>query len=162
MTEASVIKATFTEWRMVKTRKVLQLVLEVPLEEQGEVLSRLGQPMPDREKWVAVALLDELVAAETKQQEKTEARSRASKEHYANSSAMEQARTRAVLLAKDPQFQMWSGYRSEDAAAAFIRRACHCDESRREIATDPEAYEEFLRLERQYAEVTGRLAENRG
>ncbi len=89
-------------------------------------------------------------------------RSLTGKERYAKSPAMEQARTRAVLLAKDPQFQMWTGAgRSEEAAAAFIKRACRI-ESRRDIATDSRAFDWFLRLEAQYAEATGRMAENRG
>ena len=163
MSDARVIKATFAEWKMIKTRKVLQLILEVPLEQQGEVLTRLGPPIPDQEKWVAVALLDELVAAETEHQREAAkaSRSLAGKERYANADAMEQARTRAVLLTKDPQFQMWAGYpRDEEKTKAFLYRACHV-ESRRDIATDPEACKEFLRLEGQYAEATGRLADGR-
>ncbi len=72
MTDARVIKATFAEWKMIKTRKVLQLVLEIPLEQQGEVLTRLGPPMPDQEKWVAVALLDGLVASESERPQDSE------------------------------------------------------------------------------------------
>lgn len=163
MTDARVIKATFAEWKMIKTRKVLQLVLEIPLEQQGEVLTRLGPPMPDQEKWVAVALLDELVASETERQEKTASRSAKGKEHYAGLPHMEKARTRAALLAQDPQFQMWSGcQRSETLAAAYIRRSCGVD-SRHYIATDYLAYEKFLQLEAQFADATpGRVAEDRG
>tara|TARA_R100001244_G_scaffold2541_1_gene3955 strand:+ start:19205 stop:19738 length:534 start_codon:yes stop_codon:yes gene_type:complete len=58
VTAPAVIRATFTEWRMVKTRSALQIVLEVPIEQTEEVLATLGAPMPGKEKWVAVALLD--------------------------------------------------------------------------------------------------------
>lgn len=53
------ITARYADWRPVKGRKVLQLVLEVPLEQQGEVLRMLGAPLPDRDLWVAVAVLSE-------------------------------------------------------------------------------------------------------
>lgn len=53
------IKARYADWRPVKGRKVLQTVLEVPLEQQGEVLAMLGAPLPDRDLWVAVAILSD-------------------------------------------------------------------------------------------------------
>jgi hypothetical protein len=57
-TTPKAIKATFADWRPVKGRKQLQLIFEVPLEETSEVLKMLGAPMPDKETWVAIALLD--------------------------------------------------------------------------------------------------------
>lgn len=57
-TPPKAIKATFSDWRPVKGRKQLQLIFEVPLEETPEVLKMLGAPMPDKETWCAIALLD--------------------------------------------------------------------------------------------------------
>lgn len=57
MADLAAIKATFSEWRMVKTRKTMQLIFEVPLEQGEHVLHVLGMPMPDTEKWCAIALL---------------------------------------------------------------------------------------------------------
>lgn len=51
------IRATFADWRTVKTRKALQLIFEVSLEQQAEVLAILGAPMPDVDTWVAIARL---------------------------------------------------------------------------------------------------------
>lgn len=59
MSDHRVIKARYADWRTVKGRKVLQITLEVPLEEQADVLDMLGAPMPDRDMWVAVARLSE-------------------------------------------------------------------------------------------------------
>ncbi len=59
MSDQRVIKARYADWRTVKGRKVLQITLEVPLEQQEDVLSMLGAPMPDRDLWVAVARLTE-------------------------------------------------------------------------------------------------------
>lgn len=55
MSDARAIKATFSTWRPVNGRKVLQLVFEVPIEQQGEVLTMLGAP---DDKWCAIAVLN--------------------------------------------------------------------------------------------------------
>ena len=52
------IRAAFADWRPVKSRAVLQLVLEVPIEQTKLVLDTLGAPIPGTEKWVGVALLN--------------------------------------------------------------------------------------------------------
>jgi hypothetical protein len=68
MTDAAIIQATFSEWRMVKGRKVLQIICEVPLEAQGRVFAALGAPMPDTDTWVAIARLrDQQTASEPEQ-----------------------------------------------------------------------------------------------
>jgi hypothetical protein len=167
---ARVIKATFTEWRMVKTRKVLQLVLEIPLEQQSEVLTRLGAPMPDQEKWVAVALLDELVASETEHraEERRAKLSIVGKERYASLSPEQQAVADAGMLAQDPQFYTWANSTrfckfyvfDVETAARFIRARCGVA-SRRDIAINPDAYEAFIRLKAEFEVDVGRLPERR-
>lgn len=54
--DSRVISATFATWRPVNGRKVLQLVFEVPIEQQGDVLTMLGAP---DDKWCAIALLNQ-------------------------------------------------------------------------------------------------------
>lgn len=54
----AVIRGTFSDWRPVKTRGVLQLVIEVPVEQAQHVMDTLGFPMPGEEKFVAVALMN--------------------------------------------------------------------------------------------------------
>ena len=58
MTDARAVLAAFTEYRMVKTRSVLQLLVEIPLEQQADVFAKLGYPLPGAETWVAIALLN--------------------------------------------------------------------------------------------------------
>lgn len=53
------IKASFSDWRTVKTRKVLQLIFEVPLEGQADVLTYLGTPSVLESKWCGIALIQE-------------------------------------------------------------------------------------------------------
>lgn len=50
------IDATFHDWRTVKGRKQLQLIFEVPLEQQAEILTLLGPPDSVGSKWCMIAL----------------------------------------------------------------------------------------------------------
>lgn len=52
-----VIPATFHNYRTVLGRKVLQLVFEIPLEQQNEALTLLGYPNAAEPKWYAIARL---------------------------------------------------------------------------------------------------------
>ena len=57
MTNAAVIKAVYADLRFVKTRKVAQLVLELPIEKAKDAFDTLGAPDPAESQWVAVAPL---------------------------------------------------------------------------------------------------------
>jgi hypothetical protein len=51
-------RATYSDFKLVKTRKVVQIVLEIPVEHANAVLDVLGgMPDPSSETWVGVALL---------------------------------------------------------------------------------------------------------
>ena len=55
-TDDAVFQASFAGLRAVNTRKVLQIILEVPIEENILVLSVLGGfPHPGETVWVACA-----------------------------------------------------------------------------------------------------------
>jgi hypothetical protein len=58
MTDEAAFKATYSGFKFVATRKVAQIVLEVPSEQAMRVLECLGG-MPDgaNERWCAVAVL---------------------------------------------------------------------------------------------------------
>jgi hypothetical protein len=62
MADEAIIRGEYVEWKMVKTRKALQLVFEVPLEHQALVQAALGTPMPDQSNPVAICRLVEGVA----------------------------------------------------------------------------------------------------
>ena len=52
------ICATFSDFRLVKGRKVCQLVCEVPLEQADAALAALGGlPNPHAERWVGIVPL---------------------------------------------------------------------------------------------------------
>jgi hypothetical protein len=53
-------QATFSDFRLVKGRKVCQIVLEVPIEGADKALSVLGGlPNPAEERWVGVARIEQ-------------------------------------------------------------------------------------------------------
>ena len=137
------IRASFADWRPVKSRSVLQLILEVPIEQTEAVLGALGAPLPGKETWVGVALLrDE--AAPVAQPGIIEEGAKA-------------AVTRAAMLCQDKAFQEWfmgpvvPGNAASDTAA--FMRTYLCVASRSEIATNPVVLRRFLDLERQYQEA---------
>lgn len=57
MTKPAVLQADFTSYKPVPSRKVLQILLEVPLETQAATFATLGYPTPGESTWVAVARL---------------------------------------------------------------------------------------------------------
>jgi len=54
MTDA-VITGTYSDFKLIKTRQVAQIIIEVPLEKAEHVINIFGVPKPNEEKWVAVA-----------------------------------------------------------------------------------------------------------
>jgi hypothetical protein len=66
MTDHSVITGSFSEFKTIKTRSVIQVVIEVPIEHADLALATLGGvPQPGKEVPVAVARL-QVQAAEPK------------------------------------------------------------------------------------------------
>lgn len=57
MTEA-VTKGTYSDLKFVKSRKVAQITVEIPIEQADDFISAFGTPRPDKETWVALARLD--------------------------------------------------------------------------------------------------------
>ena len=53
------IPAEYVNFKNVMSRKVLQIILEVPAEQTQEALSKLGVPSAHESTWVGVALIHE-------------------------------------------------------------------------------------------------------
>lgn len=56
--EQAAIQGTFADLKSVKTRSVVQMVVEIPIEQAERVVSMFGFPQPGAEIAVAVARLD--------------------------------------------------------------------------------------------------------
>lgn len=136
---AAATRATFSDFRIVKGRKVAQLVFELPLEGADEALAALGGlPQPATERWFAIArLTDEAAQKPTP------------KERYDAADEGEKAVVRANLLTGDPAFQKWCDAITPAQAGDYIRVKCGI-KSRGELATNPEALKRFLALETRY------------
>lgn len=58
MSEPAAFSATYSDLKLIKTRKVVQFVFEVPLEAAGHAMNVLGgMPSPMAETWFAIARL---------------------------------------------------------------------------------------------------------
>lgn len=128
------IRARFADWRPVKGRKVLQIILETPLEQQGEVLTMLGAPLPDRDLWVAVAVLGD-----------------GKNDDYKGGPLAR----RAGIFCGEPAFQRWVADQTEneqggpEAAAHYIRQRCGVT-SRAQLDHDEDAAREFRNIKIEY------------
>ncbi len=58
MTEHAAICGTFSDLKTVKTRSVVQMIIEVPIEHGEQIIAAFGFPRPGDEVPVAVARLD--------------------------------------------------------------------------------------------------------
>ena len=54
----SAIKAEYVNFKNVMSRKVLQIILEVPIEQAPEVFQVLGMPANHESKYVGIALIN--------------------------------------------------------------------------------------------------------
>lgn len=153
MTDAAIIQATFAEWRMVKGRKVLQIICEVPLEAQGEVFAALGAPMPDSDTWVAIARLNGKQPAIEQEPEAHQLEGPANDDADRPPRPLSQV---AAILCNIVAFRRFihekGGYEvvpSVDEAATWVRERCGVS-SRREFDTDSAAASNFRRIRSEY------------
>jgi len=147
---SSAFSATFSDFRIVRSRRIAQFVLEVPLEQADAALAALGGlPRPDAETWVGIARLEK----ETKPQPQ------AKREHKQFSELP--LPQQAGIIANEPAFWAFANSRflshpgssnpvdSEARAAEFIRVRCGVA-SRSELSTNPDAAECWREILRQY------------
>lgn len=60
MQSAAAFRGVYTDWKLVRTRSVVQIVVEVPVETSGEAYRVLGgMPAPGTSIWCAIARLNE-------------------------------------------------------------------------------------------------------
>ena len=134
------IRATYSDLKLVKTRKVLQLIFEVPIEEADNALRVLGgMPRADAETWVAIAPITEEAA--------TRAPTPADKprKSWGETPLVQQAGIRC----NDVEFQQWVAASDKHDAIEAVRRICEV-KSRTEFATDDGAAERWRNLDRDF------------
>ena len=150
MTEAA-IKAAYHDYKRVLGRKVLQIVLEVPLEQEGDVHAKIGYPSPDGSTWVAIARLAPLAAAMADQKPSAYDKPKRSWDEMPRSQqagiACEDSRFRHFLIERrrDPRLKGLD----PDTAAGEVRHWCGIA-SRSQLDTSPLAAEYWDKLYSDY------------
>lgn len=143
MTKA-VIRGTFSDLKLVKTRSVAQLIVEVPIEQAKGVTDAFGFPIPGQEVPVAVARMQEV-------QETTLAPPVRKTPSLAE---------RSAIFCQDPRFRkaMHETHRDKfqfdtlptpEETAQFVRAHCGV-ESRAELNSNPKAASLWHQLEATY------------
>lgn len=152
------IYGTFADLKSVKTRSVVQMVIEIPIEQAERVVSAFGFPQPGAEIAVAVARLDpEKAKAAPTPPEKP-------KERFADKRLSVQAGIRC----SDERFQRFisSQYeqwlRDSEDSADFVRRHCTVD-SRKDLDDKrlTSSRERWTALNAEYEKWAGYTAEQR-
>lgn len=187
MSAPAAISGSFADYRLVKSRSVLQLVIEVPVEQQGAAFAALGYPLPGTEIPVAVARMNSPAGTHQPSNERIEATGSSpgkdaprpvgepssAYQRYHNASAPQRAVMRAAMLAKDVRFRAWIPQQddcpfgtpfdtvSETEAEIYIRTRCCGSNSRKLIAEVPEYMDRFLMMETEFKIAVGEAAEPR-
>lgn len=120
MDNAAATLATFSDFRLVKGRKVAQLIFECPIEKADEALLALGGlPRSDLERWCGIALVEKPLILPTKPER-----------HFTDMPRSQQA----GMLCQDQKFWDYVGARDANHAASIVRMACGI-KSRSELDT---------------------------
>lgn len=127
-----VFQATYSDFKNIKTRKVVQFIFEVPSENADRAMAILGGvSKADKEVWVAIARLDPRRA-----QQQNPAK--------ADEPEKEDLTRQAAIFCGDTMFQAYlrslghPTVKDSETAAAIVREMCGI-ESRRELNTDDDA-----------------------
>lgn len=164
-------QGTYSDFRLVKGRKVAQIVVEVPIEAADHALEVLGGvPRPDAERHVAVARLQIPPGATTEAAIGSAAADHPPPpERSAAPGGAKRERTlpeKVGMRCNEGPFRVWIERQTgrddigELEAAAWVRRECGV-ESRKHIIPGTEAAKKWLALETRFLEDTGQMAERR-
>ena len=141
------IRATFSDFKIIKGRKVAQLVMEVPIEDADAALKALGGvPMPASEQWVGIAPLTREAAEKPRKES----------ERWEDLSAVKQA----AIRCQDEGFQRWivigTGFDPNvENAASRVRSLCKVS-SRKQICEGNEfALNEWQNIDAAYRAHAG-------
>ena len=138
MTQAA-FKATYSDLRFVKSRKVAQIVLELPLEQADSFIKAFGTPNPASETWCAIARL--AIAQDQSVPQKT---------HKTKSWDDLRLSQQAAIRCSDETYRHWLCVDDEESAKEQVRKACEVD-SRAELDTDEAAANRWQAMEEEFA-----------
>jgi len=151
MANAAAFQACFTDWRLVKGRKVIQVVLEIPLEGADLAYQALGgMPDPSKSVWVAVARLQNESSNDQTTNQIKDVTAGKDRRPFTDLPLAQQA----AMLCNDRVFQAYlnENYktcRTADQAKALLCEICVV-KSRSELLPETPAGESFKRVRERY------------
>ena len=161
MATPAAIQATFADFKIIRGRKIAQIICEIPLEQADVALSVLGGiPNPATEAWIAICRLDLSKAKEPGPD--TRGVMNVGLEHHEEAQKPKRkmaelplSQQAAILCARE-SFQRFlreeNGYAScvdAETSAEAMREICGVG-SRSEFDRDREARNEFLALDERF------------
>ena len=143
----SAIKATFSDFKLVKTRKVAQLVMEVPIEQADAAVKALGGlPTFAEEQWVGIAPLKPETASKPAPKQS---------DRWEDLTAVKQA----AIRCQDEGFQRWiaPGDKEPTAclAAKMVRYYCGVDSRSNIKPENPDALKVWVKIDAEYRAHAG-------
>jgi hypothetical protein len=149
MTAPAAFQACFSDFRLIKGRKVAQLIFELPIEGCDAALEAMGGvPQPHEERWAAIARIDLKAAVSHPKREEEVAPRRPFDELPLPQ--------QAALRCQDLDFRRFlrtekNGESVNDLASAaeFVRDYCDIG-SRAELAVSDKAARDWVRLDGEY------------
>ena len=140
------IQATYSDLKIIKGRKVCQVVCEIPLEQAEGFIAAFGMPNPAAETWVAIARLNKDAKRPPQASEKPAKR-------WADLPLSQQA----AMRCGERSFQRYLEYErimrplldGEKDAAEYVRNICGVS-SRSDIGKTEESAREWKRLDADY------------
>lgn len=152
------VAGTFSDVKVIKSRKVCVLSIEVPIEKADEALRILGGiPRPDEERWVGLARLNAGSSnGRTSDFDSENAGSSpapASKKAWPDKTAAEQA----GILCAEWRFQRFMCADSEEEAARRVRAHCGV-KSRRDLDDSQRARVLWHGLDNDFRVSVGQMA----
>lgn len=139
MTQPAAFRATYSDLRFVKTRKVAQIVLEMPLENADAFLAAFGTPNPAEEKWCAIARLTDKQPKEAAPET----------DHHGWHDLKPSAQ--AAIRCHDPLFQQFFLTEGQPDTANKLRNKLQI-KSRSELDSDDEARAKWEKVDNAFIE----------
>jgi hypothetical protein len=145
--DKAAIAGTYSNFRIVRSRKICVVEIELPIEQAQALITALGLPNPANETWVAVARLQAQTPAK---QETPPAASVELPRPFPSLPYSQQA----ALRCQDLNFREflrseWETVKDEEDAADVVRRICGVT-SRKDIKPGTKAEKLWLRLNTHY------------
>lgn len=120
MSEPAAILATFSDLKLIRGRKVAQLIFEIPIENAQTATNALGFPDPAGEQWYGIARVQKSSAGG---KDLTHSGSGQPERRLTEAPPAEPNSTRAVMMAKDEgvrRYLVANGWTADDEFSAIV------------------------------------------